>query len=694
MTKSIEEKIEDIAKKSLDEYGIKYFTKTESINKEIDDALKKAESKSGGKGGNFPDIKVMIKTHSLGYIPVMIEVKGTKNCLEKTNSLTDIVENRNEKGEINYSTVKKYAVNGAIHYAESIINYTKSYKNIIAIGINGYKDSDEIKTEYGVYYISQDNLLIPKKIAEYSDLSFLQYDKIQILEQKIQEIFLSKEEKELKTKDFENQIETILQKLNQNMHDNLNIKDTDRVQLVCGLIMAALGVNGGVRPLEIEELKGQTGQNSNDGAITINKIRDFLSNRNLPEEKKKIIDSMFFRILLERNNYMPKNGESPIKTVYTVIKDDIMPIFSSAKHLDFTGRLFNVLNSWIALRPGDDKNDVVLTPRYVTEFMAKLCKVNKDSYVWDYAAGSGGFLISSMKLMIEDAQKTITSEKEKFDKINKIKYEQLLGIEIRPDIYMLAVLNMILMGDGSSHILNTDSLTDYDGKYEQKSKIEEKIKNNNGNGEDIKENKNFPANVFLLNPPYSAKGKGFIFVEKALSKMNSGRAAILIQENAGSGNGLDYTKNILKNNTLVASIHMSDIFCGKAGVQTAIYVFEVGTPHDINNIVKFIDFSNDGYTRQNRRKSSQNVNLKNTDNAPERYQEVIDIVLNRKKETHYFDDYVIEDTITLNGNDWTYSQHQKIDTVPTEKDFKKTVADYLSWKVSTILKEENHENFQ
>lgn len=694
MTKSIEEKIEDIAKKSLDEYGIKYFTKTESINKEIDDALKKAESKSGGKGGNFPDIKVMIKTHSLGYIPVMIEVKGTKNCLEKTNSLTDIVENRNEKGEINYSTVKKYAVNGAIHYAESIINYTKSYKNIIAIGINGYKDSDEIKTEYGVYYISQDNLLIPKKIAEYSDLSFLQYDKIQILEQKIQEIFLSKEEKELKTKDFENQIETILQKLNQNMHDNLNIKDTDRVQLVCGLIMAALGVNGGVRPLEIEELKGQTGQNSNDGAITINKIRDFLSNRNLPEEKKKIIDSMFFRILLERNNYMPKNGESPIKTVYTVIKDDIMPIFSSAKHLDFTGRLFNVLNSWIALRPGDDKNDVVLTPRYVTEFMAKLCKVNKDSYVWDYAAGSGGFLISSMKLMIEDAQKTITSEKEKFDKINKIKYEQLLGIEIRPDIYMLAVLNMILMGDGSSHILNTDSLTDYDGKYEQKSKIEEKIKNNNGNGEDIKENKNFPANVFLLNPPYSAKGKGFIFVEKALSKMNSGRAAILIQENAGSGNGLDYTKNILKNNTLVASIHMSDIFCGKAGVQTAIYVFEVGTPHDINNIVKFIDFSNDGYTRQNRRKSSQNVNLKNTDNAPERYQEVIDIVLNRKKETHYFDDYVIEDTITLNGNDWTYSQHKKIDTVPTEKDFKKTVADYLSWKVSTILKEENHENFQ
>ena len=45
--------------------------------------------------------------------------------------------------------------------------------------------------------------------------------------------------------------------------------------------------------------------------------------------------------------------------------------------------------------------------------------------------------------------------------------------------------------------------------------------------------------IFLLNPPYSADGKGFIFAEKALAKMtHGGRAAVLIQENAGSGKGL------------------------------------------------------------------------------------------------------------------------------------------------------------
>ena len=46
MAKSIEEQIEDIAKKSLlEDKTIKYYTKTESINAEIDEALKKAPSK-------------------------------------------------------------------------------------------------------------------------------------------------------------------------------------------------------------------------------------------------------------------------------------------------------------------------------------------------------------------------------------------------------------------------------------------------------------------------------------------------------------------------------------------------------------------------------------------------------------------------------------------------------------------------
>ena len=131
-----------------------------------------------------------------------------------------------------------------------------------------------------------------------------------------------------------------------------------------------------------------------------------------------------------------------------------------------------------------------------------------------------------------------------------------MGLEIIPSVYMLAILNMIMMGDGSSNILNKDSLKEFDGNY--------------GFG---KTDELFPADAFILNPPYSASGNGMIFVEKALSMMNKnkGYASIIIQNSAGNGRAKEYNKKILEKNTLIASIKMPiDLFTGKASVQTNI----------------------------------------------------------------------------------------------------------------------------
>ena len=666
--RSIEEQVEDLAKNQL--VGVKYYTKTETINSEIEAALKAAPSKSGGAGSNYPDIKLLLETKKLRRIPVMIEVKGKKGDFIKLSADGEI-DNKKKDGTENFTNINKYAVNGAVHYANAIVEHTASYKEVVAIGINGYYDeSGALITEIGVYYVSLDNFCIPKQIGNYSDLSFLLKKNQPAFIDEIDKAGLTEEEIEAKAKEYENQIEVKLKKLNQTMQDTLKISVGSRVELVTGMIMAGLGTEG-VAPLEIAELKGETGAKTNDGRVIINKIDSFLENKCLPQEKKEMIVNDLSRVFVYSDLWKPVNGESKLKSVYTSVKNDIMPIFTSARHLDFTGKLFNVLNAWVDI-PDSDKNDVVLTPRYVTELMAKLAQVNKDSYVWDYAVGSAGFLISSMKLMIKDAEERIHSPKELADKIATIKYKQLLGIEKRSDIYLLAVLNMILMGDGSSNIIHKDSLTEYDGKYEQ----------GEMNG------KEFPANVFLLNPPYSVPGKGFIFVKKALSKMSKGRAAILIQENAGSGNGLPYTKDILENNTLLASIHMADVFKGKAGVQTAIYVFDVGTPHNEKQIVKFIDFSNDGYTRQNRKKAGQDVNLKNTDNAAERYEEVANLVLYGSTYLKYFSkNEYIEDTISLNGDDWTFSQHKQTNNETNEEDFRKVVREYLDWKVYCALKD-------
>ncbi len=517
-TKSVEERVEDCGKRWLDSYKCEYYTKTASINTEIDMALKNAPSKQGGTGGNYPDIRLLLKTKNNKTYPVLIEVKGTKNKLQFPKIGT--IDNMKDKGEPNYAAINSCAVNGAVHYAQAVIAHTKSYKEVIAIGLNGYEEAGELKTELGVYYVSAENYSLPKEVETYSDLSFLAPKNFDDFIKEVENLKLTKAEKEKRIWDIELQMEWSLRQLNESMHHDLNIAVSARVQLITGMIMAGLGVPGGiVTPLEVSELKGQAGQQSHDGAIIINKVKDFLTERKLPQEKKEMIANDLSRVFVFSNLWKPQeNDESKLKTVYIKVKKEILPIFTSRYHLDFTGKLFNVLNEWVDV-PDGGRNDVVLTPRYVTEMMAKLAKVDCNSYVWDYAAGSGGFLISAMKLMIEDAKRYIHHSPEELQKkILNIKIKQLLGIEKLPDMYLLAVLNMILMEDGSTSILHKNSLTEYEGKYEQ--------------GED--KEKDFPANVFLLNPPYSADGKGFVFVKKALSRMTSGRAVILIQENAGA----------------------------------------------------------------------------------------------------------------------------------------------------------------
>lgn len=172
--------------------------------------------------------------------------------------------------------------------------------------------------------------------------------------------------------------------------------------------------------------------------------------------------------------------------------------------------------------------------------------------------------------------------------------------------------------------------------------------------------------------------------------MTDGYACILIQDSAGNGQGLPYTKRILQHNTLEASIKMpAGLFGNKASVSVYIFVFKVNRPHEEDDEVLFIDFSEDGYSRQNRKKSTQEVNLRDTDNAVARYDEVLAHVLGKRPKTSYYTEEngkIIKDSITLEGNDWLFTQHQVIDTTPTEEDFRKTVANYLSWKVSQLMR--------
>ena len=345
--------------------------------------------------------------------------------------------------------------------------------------------------------------------------------------------------------------------------------------------------------------------------------------------------------------------------------------FSFLKKSNFDGFIEKIKRLQLSQ---EEIEKLVLTPSYVATLLARLARVNKDSYVWDFATGSAGLLVAAMNEMLNDAKDKIKSPDKLAQKSVEIKANQLLGLEILSEVYMLAILNMILMGDGSSNILNKDSLKEFDGNYGF-SKTDEK----------------FPADAFVLNPPYSAPGNGMIFVEKALSMMNKGYAAIIIQNSAGSGKATDYNKRILKHSTLLASIKMPiDLFIGKSSVQTNVYVFRVGEAHQKDDTVKFIDFSVDGYTRTNRKKAS--CNLRDTDHAKERYAEIVDLVRFGKSKLNIFTEkeYYEGKIDPNNGADW--NQTAPIDTKPTLDDFKKTVSDYLAWEVSNLLKNQSMED--
>ena len=669
---SVEPNIAELANGWLKSYKLDYKLEQESLNPEIDKALEDYFTKNGGSGRTRPDTKLLLQDKKLNYYPILIEYKGYKGRLEKLDA-NGHVENKTQKNEPLFKNINLYAVNGAVHYANALLHFT-GYTDIIAIGMTGYRDDvGRLQHEIGVYYVSKSNFGVGQKVGEYTDLSFLAHDSFDAFIEKVRSLSMTQEEIDKIKEQREREISISLTKLNNDIYQNeKGLGENDRVYLVAASIIATLGVPGKVTSLEKSDLVSSSEQGNTDGDIIFRKIKAFLNEKNLPEKKRQFIERILENTLTTDNINKAENGESQLKRVFTKIIDDLGIYYKIGLTTDFTGKLFNEMYSWLGFSQ-DKLNDVVLTPAYVARLLVRLARVNKDSYVWDFATGSAGLLVAAMNEMLIDAKNNIHSPAELAIKELKIKSEQMLGIEVLPSVYMLAVLNMILMGDGSSNIINEDSLKDFDGTY--------------GGNNDSK----FPADAFVLNPPYSASGNGMVFVEKALSMMERGYAAIIIQGSAGTGKATDYNKRILKRNTLLASIKMpEDLFVGKSSVQTYIYVFRVNEAHKKDDIVKFIDFSNDGYTRTNRKKAS--CNLRDTDHAKERYEEVANLVRFGKSKLHYLTEkeYYEGTIVPESGKDW--NQTAPIDTNPTLQDFKKTVNDYLTWEVSKLRRAQKEKN--
>ena len=388
---SIEPNIADLANGWLKSYKLDYKLEQESLNAEIDRALEDYYSKNGGVGGNRPDAKLLLQDKNLIHYPILIEYKGYKDKLVKLDN-EGRVANKTAKNQPDFKNINSYAVNGAVHYANALLHYT-SYTDIIAIGMTGFKnESGNIEHSIGVYYVSKSNFGIGQKVDDYTDLSFLKKENFDKFIEKVKNLQLTQEEIEKLKEQREQEINASLVKLNNDIYQNeKGLGESDRVYLVAASIIATLGVPNKVAALEKSDLKSSSEDGNRDGDIILRKIKAFLNEKNLPNEKRDLIVRTLQNTLTTDNINKAENGESQLKRVFTKIVDDLGIYYKIGLTTDFTGKLFNEMYSWLGFSQ-DKLNDVVLTPSYVATLLVKLARVNKDSYVWDFATGSAGLL--------------------------------------------------------------------------------------------------------------------------------------------------------------------------------------------------------------------------------------------------------------------------------------------------------------
>lgn len=629
----------------------------------LKDALKGASKTKKQSGTGIPDF--VCECYDL---PVVIECKLGLLMLENKE---------NHKISLSQTSIQNYAINGALHYAKHLIK-SKKYKEVIAIGVAG--DSEQ-KVAVKILYIYDENTYIQAKKGDFLFLenkdSFAEFYEDIILNDEQKHKFLL-EKRTLITKHAKN--------LNKLMNDN-SISTHERALYVAACLLSQQDIKnkaGNVlkKGLIPDDLTSQDDENYRDSVKIKNHIDEFLRQRDLDQEKVKLMINAFTRISInalrdkkkQKHKLVEKllKEESSVnKQIFTYIYENIYKeiniLNKNSKFYDVMGELYN---EFLKYAMTDGKMGIVLTPSYVTKMMVQILEINADSKVMDLATGSAGFLIAAMDLMIDFARNAPNQNaKSKNEKIATIKQSQLLGVEENTDMFALATTNMILRGDGSSKIIQNDSF------------------------QVALELKEFKADRILLNPPFSYKENGMPFIKQGLDNMpRHALGAIIIQDSAGSGKAKETNQDILKHHTLKASIKMPmDLFVPMAGVQTSIYIFEAKIPHDFEKPVKFIDFRNDGYKRTEKA-------LQEVDNPIQRYIDILKIYkqgLNAKLDNSVYEkpinlsEVYVEDFISESGADWNFDQHKKIDTTPTLADFKKCVSEYLAWEVSNVLKNQN-----
>jgi len=608
------------------------FTPNGSSIKEIKEALKTASKKGTGKVG-YPEFTGL----SSDFILVIEDKADTDQQVKFDDSDETIIS-------LDQKSITDYAVNGALHYANEIIQKT-TFKNVFAFGCSGDKKHHVIRP----LYVSESGYTILDRIESFENFSSNNIDRYyreQVLGETPPEILETQE----------------LIKRSADLHEALRnygqLGDKEKPLVVSAILLALQDED-----FRVESLRGNA--HSTDGIKLFRAIENYMRTVDVsPEVKRQKVLNQFNiikdRTLLNQRDERLMNpnkkdelAKTPLRYFTEFIKDKILASIKSNTKEDILGSFYG---EFMKYSGGDGQTlGVVLTPDHITELFCDLVALQPSDIVFDPCGGTAGFLVAAMHYMISNTQDP--------DQIQRIKKDQLHGIEIREDMFSIATTNMILRDDGKSNLINADFLGIPTAKL-----------------------RDHGYTVGFMNPPYSqAKGRDtshlseIHFTEHLLNSLaDGGRCAVIVPQSTMVGKNKEDKKvkqRILEQHTLEGVITLNKETFYRIGTNPCIAVFTAHRAHDVDKYAKFINFEDDGYEIR------KHVGLVKTERAIERKKHLIDVWHNGKPaESKFMVATTVEPT-----DEWLHSFYYFNDEIPKPDHFEKAISDYLSFEFSMIM---------
>ena len=497
-------------------------------NKKLAKLLQNASKSGAGKG--FPDFII-----TCGRYPDLVIVVECKADTKFHESAT-------------LDSYREYAIDGALLYASFL---SKEY-DVIAIGFSGEKESLTRLSHYIQLNGEKDYHPLFNE-GELLDMDSYHHGLMQSTYKFNQ--------------DF-NKLIDYTKELNQELQDK-KIKERLRALLISGILIA----------LKNERFKAEYKNYQTTQLLVcnlFNAITAELKKSDVPERNKEsLIKGYEFITTNPSINNPTAEGKKYVTDLITNCDDRINGFMVTHKYIDTISQFYV---EFLRYANNDKGLGIVLTPPHITELFCELAQIDKDSVVLDNCAGTGGFLVSAMKKMLEDAGGDIAKEQH-------IKDSQLVGIEYDEEIYTLLISNMIVHRDGRTNIIRDDCF--------------------NVSTEEIKGI--FHPTVGLLNPPYKNKGKGIEeleFVLNNLSMLEKGGRCVAIMPiscvNDVSGKSYLLKQKILEKHTLEAVLSLPEELFHNSNVNTVTcaVVLTAHVPHPANKKTWFGYCRNDGFIKR------------------------------------------------------------------------------------------------